>query len=156
MANVLEVAAYIANRYLWEYKQPIDEMKLHKLMYFAQRESLIQTGQPLFDATFYGWKYGPILKEIRSAYKDGTFSAIKPEDIEGNPLKILDRVFADYAEKDSWSLSRLTHGELSWKNSRKNIPDEANSDNPMSMKDIINDAERIKARRKMLAELGLA
>ena len=58
MENVMNVAAYITNRYLEEYKQPIDEMKLHKLMYFAQRESFIQNNQPLFDATFYGWKYG--------------------------------------------------------------------------------------------------
>lgn len=36
MENVMNVAAYITNRYLEEYKQPIDEMKLHKLMYFAQ------------------------------------------------------------------------------------------------------------------------
>lgn len=38
MENVMNVAAYITNRYLEEYKQPIDEMKLHKLMYFAQLE----------------------------------------------------------------------------------------------------------------------
>ena len=52
MEDVMNVAAYIINRYLAEYNQPIDEMKLHKLMYFAQRESFIQTDQPLFDATF--------------------------------------------------------------------------------------------------------
>ena len=30
MENVMNVAAYITNRYLAEYEQPIDEMKLHK------------------------------------------------------------------------------------------------------------------------------
>jgi len=39
----------------------------HKLLYFAQRESIIQTDTPLFDASFYGWRFGPILKEIREA-----------------------------------------------------------------------------------------
>ena len=69
---------------------------------------------------------------------------------------ILEKVLEEYAAKDSWSLSRLTHGEMSWKNSRIGIPEEQNSDNPMKLEDIVADAERIKSRRKMLNELGLA
>jgi uncharacterized phage-associated protein len=156
MEEVLNVAAHIAQEYFLQYGQQIDEMKLHKLMYFAQRESLIQTGAPLFSATFYGWKYGPVLKEIRSAYKDGTFTTITPQKLIGNCSVILEKVLEEYAAKDSWSLSRLTHGEMSWKNSRIGIPEEQNSDNPMKLEDIVADAERIKSRRKMLNELGLA
>ena len=154
--KVLNFAAYIAQEYFSEYGQQIDEMKLHKLMYFAQRESLIQTGEPLFNATFYGWKYGPILKEIRSAYKDGTFITIKPQGFIKDCSLVLKKIMNEYAEKDSWSLSRLTHGETSWKNSRIGVPEDENSDNPMRLEDIRADAERIKSRRKMLNELGLA
>lgn len=153
--NVMNVATYFANRYLSEYGEKIDEMKLHKLMYFAQRESLIQVGEPLFDSVFYGWKYGPILKEIRSAFKNETFENVKPEKIAEDHLQILNSVFEDYAGKTSWSLSRLTHGEESWKNSRIGILDEVNSDNPMNIEDIKKDAERIKSRREMLHQLGL-
>lgn len=156
MEKVLNIAAHIAQEYYSEYGQPIDEMKLHKLMYFAQRESIIQTGEPLFNATFYGWKYGPVLKEIRSAYKDGTFITIKPKKFITDCSLILKKILEEYAGKDSWSLSRLTHGEISWKNSRIGIPEEENSDNPMRLEDIIADAERIKSRRKMLNGLGLA
>ncbi|MDE7044833.1 MAG: SocA family protein, partial [Acetatifactor sp.] len=116
----------------------------------------IQTGEPLFNATFYGWKYGLILKEIRSAYKDGTFVNIIPKKFIRDCSLTLKKVLEEYAGKDSWSLSRLTHGEISWKNSRIGIPEEQNSDNPMRLEDIRADAERIKARRKMLNELGLA
>lgn len=156
MEKVLNIAAHIAQGYFSEYGQQIDEMKLHKLMYFAQRESLIQTGEPLFNATFYGWKYGPVLKEIRSAYKDGTFVTVKPKKFITDCSMILKKILEEYAGKDSWSLSRLTHGEISWKNSRIGIPEEENSDNPMKLEDIIADAERIKSRRKMLNGLGLA
>lgn len=155
MEKILNVAAYIAQRYFSEYNEQIDEMKLHELMYFAQRESLIQTGEPLFDATFYGWKYGPILKEIRSAYKDGTFGSIEFSNFTKDCSSILNKVFEKYAGKESWSLSRLTHGELSWKNSRIGISEEENSDNPMNFDDIRHDAERIKTRREKLKELGL-
>ncbi len=156
MEKVLNIAAHIAHEYFSEYGQQIDEMKLHKLMYFAQRESLIQTGEPLFDATFYGWKYGPVLKEIRSAYKDGIFINIIPQKFIKDCSLLLKKILEEYAGKDSWSLSRLTHGEISWKNSRIGIPEEANSDNPMSLEDIMADAERIKTRKKMLNGLGLA
>ncbi|MDE7313335.1 MAG: SocA family protein [Eubacterium sp.] len=156
MENVLNVAAYIANRYFSEYGQHIDEMKLHKLMYFAQRESFIQTDAPLFQAIFYGWKYGPVLKEIRSAYKDGSFSSISPCALDETALLIINKIFSNYAGKDSWSLSRLTHGELSWKSSRIGVLEQTNSDNPMDLEDIKKDAERIKSRRKMLTGLGLA
>ena len=156
MEKVMTIAAYIAHRYSDTYCEKIDEMKLHKLMYFAQRESFVENSSPLFDATFYGWKYGPVLKEIRGAYKDGKLFTDIPYMLENKENEtILDRVFADYALKDSWSLSRLTHGELSWKNSRSGVPENANSDRPIRNEDIRLDAERIRERRIMLEKMGI-
>ena len=74
MENMRNVAGYIATRYKKEFKTEIDEMKLHKLMYFAQRESYVMYDEPLFIGTFYGWKFGPILKEVRKLYKEGNLS----------------------------------------------------------------------------------
>lgn len=155
MEDLMNVASYIFNRYNDEFHSRIDEMKLHKLLYFAQRESLIQNREPLFDAVFYGWKFGPILKEIRSAYRDNLFYKTIPEDVVVHISVIMDKVFEEYAGKDSWSLSRLTHGELAWKNSREGISDGENSNNPMSLDDMRNDADRIRERRTMLVNLGL-
>lgn len=156
MVNVLDVASYVYNRYQREYGKKIDEMKLHKLLYFTQRESIIQTGNPLFEAIFYGWKFGPVLKEIRGVYKENSFSKDFCKDVVNEIEPIMNKVFQEYASKDSWSLSRLTHGEVSWQNSRIGVPEEANSDNPMDILDIRLDAERIKNRRQMLAQLGLS
>lgn len=147
MEDVLNIATHIAQRYYSEYGEQIDKMKLHEIMYFAQRESIIQTGEPLFDATFYGWKYGPVLKEIL----DTTLISIEPKDFISNCFPILNKVFESYAGKESWSLSRLTQGELSWKNSRLL----ENADNLMSLEDIHKDAERIKTGREKLNRLGL-
>ncbi|MBR1598168.1 MAG: DUF4065 domain-containing protein [Lachnospiraceae bacterium] len=155
MEDLMNVASYICNRYYDEYNSRIDEMKLHKLLYFAQRESLIQREAPLFDAVFYGWKYGPILKEIRIAYRDNSFYSIVPQDVISRIVLIIDKVFEEYAGRDSWSLSRLTHGEYSWKESRIGIPDGANSDLPMKLDDIRVDADRIRERRRILSQLGI-
>lgn len=155
MEDLMNVASYVYNRYKSENGACIDEMKLHKLMYFAQRESLIQDNEPLFDAVFYGWKFGPILKEIRIAYRDGAFYDVVPGDMIARISDVMNKVFEEYSAKDSWSLSRLTHGELSWKRSRVGIADGVNGDNPMRLEDIREDAERIRQRRAMLAQFGL-
>ena len=154
MEDLMDVASYICNRYFDEFSSKIDEMKLHKLLYFAQRESLVQRNEPLFDAVFYGWKYGPILKEIRVAYRDGLFYKTVPQDVTDRIIPVMDKIFEKYAGKDSWSLSRLTHGEYAWKNSRIGVPDGENSDRPMSLEDMRVDAQRIRERRKMLSQLG--
>ena len=90
------------------------------------------------------------------AYKDNLFYAQIPEAVVKRISSIMDKVFEEYAGKDSWSLSRLTHGEYAWKNSRVGIPDGVNSNNPMSLDDIRVDADRIRERRTMLLQLGLS
>lgn len=150
MEKVMEVAAYICDRYQNTYGQKIDEMKLHKLMYFAQRESLIQTGDALFNATFRGWKYGPVLRELRTPYKNPSLFPPVPNEMIPRIQPVMDRVFAEYADNSSLSLSRLTHGELSWKRSREGISSYENSDVAINLEDIRLDAERIATRRKML------
>lgn len=152
MENVLTVAAYVWDRYRREYGEKIDEMKLHKLMYFAQREALIQNDEPLFDATFRGWKYGPVLRELRQPYQRGTLQQELPEDVIRRIQPVMDLVFEKYAGSPSTSLSRLTHGEISWKKSRKGISPYENSDVEIATDDIRLDAERIQERRRLLEE----
>lgn len=150
MENVMTVASYVYNRYRDEFHETIDEMKLHKLMYFAQRESLVQTGEPLFDATFYGWRYGPVLTDIRGAYKTGAFQADIPAEAADTLKNVMDKIFEEYAAEDAWSLSRLTHGEISWKTSRKGIAPTESGNVPIALDDIRLDADRIRSRREML------
>lgn len=151
MMSVVDCAAYIYNRYKDFYGTEIDEMKLHKLLYFVQRESIIQTGTPLFDATFWGWKYGPVIKEIRGLYKDGVLGHIPTEFINPEDKQIIDLAFNFYAPKDTWSLSRLTHSEISWINSRAGISEDAVGTTPIDINDIYIDANRVRERRALLA-----
>ena len=51
MMGILQVASYIYKRYMDDFGVRIDEMKLHKLLYFTQRECLIQKGEPMFGLT---------------------------------------------------------------------------------------------------------
>lgn len=146
--KVLPVASRLLELYQERYHQDMDEMKFHKLMYFAQRESFIQSNKPLFNATFYGWRYGPILKEIRKIYKEHSEGYLQNVEVSDYADEILQITLERYGEMSSWELSSLSHGELSWKNSRIGVRLNENSDNPIKMEDIARDAERVKKFRE--------
>ena len=152
MKDMMTVAGYIYDRYQRDFGEKIDEMKLHKLMYFAQRESLIRTDEPLFEGDFYGWRFGPVLKELRTPYKEESFAAVGDDAMDGDKA-ILDEIFKAYAYKDAWSLSRLSHGEICWKRSRKGVSPYDSSDNMIPLDDIRLDAQRMRERREMFGQL---
>ena len=60
MDKIINVAQYVFQEYKRVTGEVIDEMKLHKLLYFAQRESFAITDAPLFEGEFEGWKYALI------------------------------------------------------------------------------------------------
>lgn len=156
--RVFEIAKYIYDRYKKEYGEKIDEMKLHKMLYFAQREAFILTGEALFKEEFSAWKYGPVMEEIRSAYKmcqfdDKTYDYTNVLTVE--LTQVMNKVFKDFAHKEAWSLSRISHGEKSWKNARKGVPDYENSSTKMKTEDIRIDAQNMKERRRVLKRLNL-
>ena len=148
MMNVLDVAIYLKQKYQKQYGEIISEMKLHKMLYFAQRESLIEDGIPIFSEEFEGWKYGPILPTVRRYYPDIIRSTVGK--VDHRSKDILDYIVKKYGCKDAWSLSRLTHGEYSWQKSRIGVAPYDNSDRTINIEDIRVDAERIKDRRRML------
>lgn len=75
MDRIVDVAQFIYVEYKKISGKGIDEMKLHKLLYLAQRESMAITTEPMFCEEFEGWKYGPVCREVRNCYtEDGMFS----------------------------------------------------------------------------------
>lgn len=147
MIDVVKVASYIYNRYKDEMHTKIDEMKLHKLLYFSQRESIIRIGSPMFEEDFAAWKYGSVIVKVRNLYKAEELNEM-PSTEELAPFKeSLDFVFQNYAIKDAWTLSILTHGESSWQNARKGYSAEDHCDVLLNIEDIKKDAERMKMRR---------
>lgn len=144
MEKVVDIAQYIYQEYKKISGTAIDEMKLHKLLYLVQRESLAVTGQPLFAEEFEGWKYGPVCREVRNCYtEDGMFcDNIKEISIES--AYIVNNIIQKYGAYESWKLSELSHRELSWQNARKGIPDGQNGNRKLSLDDIRKDAEKIR------------
>ncbi len=143
MEKIINVAQYVFTAYKRISGEIIDEMKLHKLLYFAQRESLAITNEPLFEGQFEGWKYGPVCREIRNSITpDGILDA--DSDISEESKYIVNNVIAQYGALASWKLSELSHKEISWKNARIGLADGENGKVKLKLDDIRADARKVR------------
>lgn len=144
MERIIDVAQYIFEEYKRQSGEVIDEMKLHKLLYLSQRESLAITDEPLFQEVFEGWKYGPVSKEVRALYtSDGMYYRDKKE-LTAAGAYIVKNVILQYGGLESWKLSEISHKEISWRNSRKNLEEDDNGNRPLLLEDIRKDAEKVR------------
>ena len=153
MISVIQCASFFYSRYNCENDCEIDEMKLHKLLYFAQRESFIRNDKELFPETLRAWRFGPVSIEIRELFLTSRQASLLDRTLAISDEKdyaTLDYVYSNYAQRDSWSLSRLSHGETSWKKARVGFTDYENSNVLIQNSDIREDAQRIRLRRKLL------
>ena len=154
MENTLLVAKYFNGLYQDENGLDMGQMRMHKMMYLVQRESLMYDKNVLFNAKFRGWKYGPVLLEVRSFYLNGQlFSNVKGQLCE-RAKELIESVYSRYNKFSSWKLSSLSHNELSWKCSRRGLKPEENGNAALSLADMKVDAARELLRRKKYATVS--
>ena len=144
MERIIDVAQYIYTEYKRQSGETIDEMKLHKLLYLVQRESIAITGEPMFAECFEGWKYGPVCREVRMNYNEDGMNVPEIKKISLENAYIAKNVVSQYGSLASWKLSEISHNELSWKNSRKGLKKDDNGRVLISIDDIRKDAEKIR------------
>ena len=143
MDRIVDVAAYVFETYNKLTDETLDEMKLHKLLYFTQRESFAITGHPAFNGNFEGWIYGPVSKQVREEFsRDNRFKDAKP--ISAEVEYIVNNVILEYGSLASWKLSKMSHEECSWKNSRKGLAETQNGSVELALEDIKKDAMKIR------------
>lgn len=142
--RIIDVSQYIYDEYKKQSGETIDEMKLHKLLYLAQRESLAITGEPLFEEVLEGWKFGPVSREVRTHYTENGINYKGLRKLSPQSEYIVKNVILQYGFLVSWKLSNISHNEISWKNSREGLLEGENGDRPLRIDDIRKDAEKIR------------
>ena len=112
-----DVAAFFIKRGIDE-ENEISNLKLQKLLYYAQGFHLAIFGSPLFDEAIYAWVNGPVVEEIYHEYKRygkqpiDTFeyvSSLSEEDLE-----FLEEVWNVFGQFSAWKLRDMTHNEKTW------------------------------------------
>lgn len=143
MDKIIDVAAYIVGKYKEMTGEPLDEMKLHKLLYFTQRESFAIVGHPAFEGDFEGWKFGPVSPEVRSNFFNGEI-LVPTKDISNEIQYIANNVILEYGSLAPWKLSQLSHKDSSWLNARRGLTPEEKGNAILNIEDIKVDAAKIR------------
>lgn len=106
--------------------EPITNLKLQKLVYYAQAWFLANQHKPLFKDDFEAWVHGPVLPELYHKYKErGSAPIITDlkiseiaEKFDGETLEFLNEVASVYMPHGAYQLELMTHGEKPWIDAR--------------------------------------
>lgn len=92
-------------------------MKLQKLLFFAQLISLAKNNKLLFDDQFCAFENGMVMENVRLKYKNNLNELLnyKRKDFSNEELEILDLTKNIYGYEDADTLSNMTHQFEYWK-----------------------------------------
>jgi uncharacterized phage-associated protein len=125
MLSCHDIAKYFLAQTNEEAGDLISNLKLQKLLYYAQGFHLALYDQPLFPESIEAWTHGPVVPEVFQAYKIYGSGAIPiPEDIDFSKFNqqtrdLLDEVYSVYGQFSAWKLVNLVHEEEPWRNARQ-------------------------------------
>ncbi|MDJ0413815.1 Panacea domain-containing protein [Rhodococcus opacus] len=100
----------------------LSNLKLQKLMYYAQGRSLAVAGRPLFDADIEAWDHGPVVAEVYHAFKafqsdtipSTVVGSFTQDDFDREARRLLEAVWSEEGSKAAWVLRECTHNERPW------------------------------------------
>lgn len=103
----------------------VSNLKLQKLLYYAQGHFQGQNGVSLFEGTIQAWKHGPVVPEVYHEMKSYGQAPIEPDDFIGEDgfpwedYRDVERFLIDvwdrYAIYSAWALRNKTHEESPWR-----------------------------------------
>jgi len=123
--SILYSAFDIANYFLWKADNPekqelLSNLKLQKLVYYAQGLHLVINNTPLFSERILAWKYGPVVPDVYHEYKiheaggipsDPTFN---PSSIDENTKEFLDEIYNVFGQFSAIRLMEIAHSDRCW------------------------------------------
>lgn len=120
-----QVANYLIS-FLAEHGDPVTNLKLQKLLYYAQGWYLAVYDIPLFDERIEAWVHGPAVPPVYGDFKAFAWQPIPPPDGENRlperPEFLVNEVIETYGGMGAYDLERLTHSEDPWLRARGELP----------------------------------
>lgn len=114
--KALELSNYFVERASEIDENDLTNLKLQKLLYFAQGEYLARKGDKLFDDSIEAWELGPVVRDVYDKYKICGSFPITVFDIPNKRVSIdpkvksfLDNIWDKYGKFSAAYLVNLTH-----------------------------------------------
>lgn len=122
MEKALDIAKYFLSKADDDAGDLISNLKLQKLLYYAQGFHLALYNRPLFQEEIEAWTHGPVVTDIYHHFKDSGSDGIPRPDnfptFSEQTTELLDEVYSVYGQFSAWKLRNMTHDEQPWKNAR--------------------------------------
>lgn len=121
MLSAKDVAEYFLTCVDENAGEGITNLKIQKLVYYAQGVYLAIYGTPLFQESIEAWKHGPVVPSLYHEYKCFGDNAIPvPSKIDNRKYSekvkdVLDEVYNVFGQFSAWKLRNMTHEERPWK-----------------------------------------
>ena len=115
--NALDVANYFLSLVDDNAGELISNLKMQKLVYYAQAYYLAINDAPLFNEEIEAWMHGPVIPDLYHLYKSyGDLAIPKPENIEftrySEDVKdFLNDIYRVFGQFSAWKLRNMTHSE---------------------------------------------
>jgi uncharacterized phage-associated protein len=100
----------------------LSNLKLQKLVYYAQGLYLAMFNKPLFDEKIEAWPYGPVIPELYNKFKkygrkgisaNKTFDSSK---INRKDMEFLDNIYNMFGQFSGSRLIEISHSDACWEN----------------------------------------
>lgn len=129
------VARWFVNHADRDAGEAITQLKLQKLVYYADAWFLANFDKSLIEEDFEAWAHGPVVRSLYAKYRNKRWEALPPEAGPGVPQDVesyLEAVFDEYGQYGAKKLEKMTHSEQPWLDARGDLPPEAASDTKIS------------------------
>lgn len=113
------------------------EMKLHKLLYFAQKKHYQNFGKWLFREDFEGWVHGPVNRDVRRSFNK--LPTINYSDLTLDEEYTIRETLHEYGRYSAWHLRELSHMEPAYKKSRIFLKEDEPGNELIPKDDLIED-----------------
>ena len=127
MNSCFDVATFFLKNQDTEAGDLMSNMRLQKLVYYAQGFYLAYTDKPLFEEPIEAWESGPVCPSLFDKYANYETDMIPipfEEDayniFDQETMKILKIVDFYYGQFSAWKLRNLTHEDTPWINAYNN------------------------------------
>lgn len=125
MLTAKDVAKYFLSKVDSSAGDLISNLKLQKLVYYAQGLHLAMLGTPLFKADIEAWEHGPVVPSLYHTYKHYESGPIPPpadldiKQYDKKTREYLDEIYDVFNQFSALKLRELTHSEDPWKKTNK-------------------------------------
>lgn len=114
----------------------LTNLKLQKLMYYAQAWHLALANKSLFEEDFEAWVHGPVLPSQYHRFSDYKWrpivEEIPPTGLDGDVATHLNLIIDVFGSETGVALELMTHREKPWVEARGDLAPHEPSRNPIS------------------------